>query len=56
MGYWGLFIIVMLAGVVIQSTLQGKFAKYSKVSLKYGYTGADIARKMMQDNGISRAR
>ena len=49
MGYWGLFIIVMLAGVVIQSTLQGKFAKYSK----YGYTGADIARKMMQDNGIT---
>lgn len=53
MGYWGLFIIVMLAGVVIQSTLQGKFAKYSKVSLKYNYTGADIARKMMQDNGIT---
>lgn len=53
MGYWGLFIIVMLAGVVIQSTLQSKFAKYSKVSLKYGYTGADIARKMMQDNGIT---
>ena len=53
MGYWGLFIIVMLAGVVIQSTLQGKFAKYSKVSLKYGYTGADIASKMMQDNGIT---
>ena len=53
MGYWGLFIIVMLAGVVIQSTLQGKFAKYSKVSLKYGYTGADIARMMMQDNGIT---
>lgn len=53
MGYWGLFIIIMLAGVVIQSTLQGKFAKYSKVSLKYGYTGADIARKMMQDNGIT---
>lgn len=53
MGYWGLFIIVMLAGVVIQSILQGKFAKYSKVSLKYGYTGADIARKMMQDNGIT---
>ena len=53
MGYWGLFIIVMLAGVVIQSTLQCKFAKYSKVSLKYGYTGADIARKMMQDNGIT---
>ena len=53
MGYWGLFIIVMLAGVVIQSTLQGKFAKYSKVSLKYGYTGADIAHKMMQDNGIT---
>ena len=53
MGYWGLFIIVMLAGVVIQSTLQGKFAKYSKVSLKYGYTGADIARNMMQDNGIT---
>lgn len=53
MSYWGLFIIVMLAGVVIQSTLQGKFAKYSKVSLKYGYTGADIARKMMQDNGIT---
>ena len=53
MGYWGLFIIVMLAGVVIQSTLQGKFAKYYKVSIKYGYTGADIARKMMQDNGIT---
>ncbi len=52
MGYWTLFIVLMILGVVIQSTLQSKFTKYSKIPVRNGMSGAEIARKMMEDNGI----
>ena len=42
----------MILGVVIQSTLQSKFTKYSKIPVRNGMSGAEIARKMMEDNGI----
>ncbi len=42
----------MLASFLVQNMLQRRFEKYSKVPLTNGITGAEVARKMMNDNGI----
>lgn len=42
----------MLASLLVQHMLTSRFEKYSKVPTAGGLTGADIARKMMNDNGI----
>lgn len=52
MSYWLIFIIVMIFSMIIQATLQNKFNKYSKVPLRSGMTGAQVAMKMLNDNGI----
>ena len=49
---WIFFIGIMVLGLIVQGVLQSKFGKYSKVPLRNGMTGADIARKMLNDNGI----
>lgn len=49
---WILFIGIMVLGLIVQGVLQSKFSKYSKIPLRNGMTGADIARKMLNDNGI----
>mgnify|MGYP003298546986 FL=1 len=51
--YWIIFIATAIASWIVQSSLQSKFKKYSKVPLPYGMTGADVARKMLHDNGIT---
>lgn len=42
----------MLASFLVQQMLQSRFSKYSRVPLQNGMTGADVARKMLYDNGI----
>lgn len=42
----------MAASFIVQNTLQSRFRKYSRISSPSGLTGADIARKMLSDNGI----
>lgn len=42
----------MLASFLVQNMLQRRFEKYSKVPLTNGMTGVEVARKMMNDNGI----
>ena len=49
--YWVLFIGVAILSWVVQKALQSKFDKYSKVPLQM--TGAEVARKMLLDNGIT---
>lgn len=51
--YWIIFIGTAVASWLVQSSLQSKFKKYSKVPLPAGMTGADVARKMLRDNGIT---
>ena len=51
--YWIIFIGTAIASWIIQQSLQSKFKKYSQVPLPYGMTGADVARKMLRDNGIN---
>ena len=45
-------IVFMLLGLAVSSRLKSKFAEYSKFGLSNGMTGAEIARKMLNDNGI----
>ncbi|MBZ4651297.1 MAG: putative neutral zinc metallopeptidase [Proteiniphilum sp.] len=49
---WILFIAIAIAGWVVQGTLQRRFKKYSKIPLRNGMTGRDVAEKMLHDNGI----
>lgn len=42
----------MAASALIQAVLNSKFKKYSKIPNDAGMTGAEIARKMLADNGI----
>jgi len=51
--YWGLFIGIAVISWIVQSSLKSKFKKYSKIILPSGLTGADVARKMLRDNGIN---
>ena len=52
MTYWLSFGLLMLASFLVQNMLQRRFEKYSKIPLTNGMTGAGVARKMMNDNGI----
>ena len=42
----------MVGGLIVQNMLQSRFRKYSKVPTRNGMSGAEVARKMMNDNGI----
>lgn len=47
-----LIIVIALVGMVVQARLQSVFNKYSKVAFPSGYTGKDVAEKMLRDHGI----
>lgn len=52
MNIWVIMIIVMVLSVLVQSMLQSRFNKYSKIPVANGMSGAEIAEKMLRDNGI----
>lgn len=52
MSIWGIMIIVMVLSLLVQSMLQSRFNKYSKVPVANGMSGAEVAEKMLRDNGI----
>ncbi len=52
LGYYILIGAVMLASWAVSNTLKRKFEKYSKVHLRNGMSGAEIAQKMLSDHGI----
>ena len=47
---WLVLIAVMVASAIIQQVLQHRFRKYSEVEVPL--TGAEVAAKMLRDNGI----
>lgn len=49
---WILIIVIGVVGLLVQWKLKSVFAKYSKVLSPGGLTGAQIAQKMLNDNGI----
>ena len=52
MGYYILIGAIALVSWLVSNQLKRKFAKYSKVQLRNGMSGAEIAEKMLADNGI----
>jgi Zn-dependent membrane protease YugP len=52
MNIWIIMILVMVFSLIVQSMLQSRFNKYSKVPLTNGMSGAEVAQKMLHDHGI----
>jgi Zn-dependent membrane protease YugP len=52
MGYYIIAGVIFLVSTFVSNKLKSKFKKYSKISLQNGMSGAEIATKMLQDNGI----
>ncbi len=51
-GYYILIGAIALVSWLVSNKLKKKFAFYSKVQLRNGMSGAEIAEKMLTDNGI----
>lgn len=54
-GYTGYYILIgaiSLVSWLVSNQLKKKFAKYSRVQLRNGMSGAEIASKMLADHGI----
>ncbi|OJV55966.1 MAG: hypothetical protein BGO31_17930 [Bacteroidetes bacterium 43-16] len=52
MGYYVIAGIMFLVGMYVSNRLKSKFEEYSRVPLRSGMTGREIAEKMLRDNGI----
>ncbi|PQJ80474.1 zinc metallopeptidase [Polaribacter porphyrae] len=52
MGFYILIGVISLVSWLVSNTLKRKFDKYSKVGLRNGLSGAEIAQKMLADYGI----
>ena len=52
-GFYILISIISLFSWLVSNTLKRKFEKHSKVHLRNGMSGAEIAQKMLDDHGIS---
>ena len=50
---WIIMLLVMVLGFIVQTVLNSRFDRYSAVSVPGGMSGADVARKMLADNGIT---
>lgn len=55
-GYYILLGVIALVSWAVSAKLKSKFEFYSKVHLRNGMSGAEIAEKMLQDHGISGVR
>ena len=52
MGYYLIAGIIFLVSMYVSNKLKSKFKKYSNIRLQNGMSGAEIAKKMLHDNGI----
>ncbi len=52
-GYYLLAGVIFLVSMFVSNRLKSKFKKYSKIQLKNGMSGKEIAEKMLSDNGIT---
>ena len=51
-GYYVVIGAFMLISFLVSNRLKSKFKKYSRMQLANGMSGAEIAQKMLNDNGI----
>ncbi|PZP46651.1 MAG: hypothetical protein DI598_11850 [Pseudopedobacter saltans] len=52
-GYYIIAGIMFLVGMYVSNQLKSKFEQYSRVGLRNGLSGAEIAAKMLNENGIN---
>lgn len=52
MGFLIYFLLVLIIPIYAQFKVKSTFKKYSKVSSTSGMTGAEVARKILNDNGL----
>ncbi|NGM60537.1 zinc metallopeptidase [Sphingobacterium sp. SGG-5] len=52
MTIWFLLIGIGIISMIVQTRFKNKFKKYSEMPLTSGLSGAEIAQKMLHDNGI----
>jgi len=53
MGYYIIAGAIFLVSSFVSRKLKSKFKKYSNIHLQNGMSGAEIATKMLQDNGVT---
>ena len=57
LGGYGLYLLISLPALILglwaQAKVQGAYKKYSQVRTANGMTGADVARHILNDNGLS---
>ena len=51
-GFYVLIGVISLISMLVSNKLKSKFKKYSQIQLRNGMSGAEIATKMLADNGI----
>jgi len=51
-----LMIVVAVAGMIVQGIFKNRFRRYSLVPLSRGLSGAEVAQKMLAENGIHDVR
>jgi Zn-dependent membrane protease YugP len=51
--FYVLIIVLMLISWAVQSHLRNKFKQYSELSFRGNLSGAEVAAKMLRDNGIN---
>lgn len=56
LGYYILLGAIALVSLGVSAKLKSKFSHYSKVHLRNGMSGAEIAEKMLHDHGITNVR
>jgi uncharacterized protein len=49
-------IVLFLVGLFVQWRLKSKFAEYSQIPMTGGLTGAEVAERMLHENGVSDVR
>jgi Zn-dependent membrane protease YugP len=52
MGQIIIFAVFALISMIVGNQLKSRFRKYSKIPVNHGYTGKDVAEKMLHDHGI----
>lgn len=52
MAFIVIFVVFLIISFVVQNRLKSKFRKYSQIALQSQLTGAQVARKMLEDHQI----
>lgn len=59
-GFDGYYLLLVLPAIIFsfwaQTKVNGTFSRYQKVRSYSGYTGADVARRILDDNGLYNVR